>query len=52
MAELEKVVKSFEEYPPRPMQSLAYTGEMTINRFRLIQRLRKAAVKAGMIPPQ
>jgi arylsulfatase len=51
MAELEKVVKSFEEYPPRPMQSLAYTGEMTINKFRLIQRLRKAAVKAGMIPP-
>jgi hypothetical protein len=34
------------------MQSLAYTGEMTINKFRLIQRLRKAAVKAGMIPPQ
>lgn len=52
MAELEKVVKSFEEYPPRPMQSLAYTGEMTINKFRLIKRLRKAAVKAGMIPPQ
>jgi hypothetical protein len=28
-----------ETYPPRPMQSEAASGELTINRFRMMQKL-------------
>jgi arylsulfatase len=38
-AELKQVIQTFEQYPPRPMQSEAADGELTINRFRMLQHL-------------
>jgi arylsulfatase A-like enzyme len=37
--ELKKVIETFQQYPPRPMQSEAASGELTINRFRMMQKL-------------
>ena len=37
--EMKKVITSFKQYPPRPLQSETFSGEMTIDRFRIIQKL-------------
>ena len=39
--ELDKIAKSYTKYPPRPMQSLVYTGPMTITRFRTIEQVKE-----------
>jgi arylsulfatase len=36
---MKKVIGTFKQYPPRPLQSEVFTGEMTIDRFRIIQKL-------------
>ena len=36
---LKEIVGTFVKYPPRPMQSEASDGEMTIDRFRILQQL-------------
>jgi len=37
--EMKKVIGTFKQYPPRPLQSETFSGEMTIDRFRIIQKL-------------
>ncbi|WP_068315858.1 arylsulfatase [Polycladidibacter hongkongensis] len=48
MGELEKVVKSYEKYPPRKLQSESYTGPITINRFRLMEKVKPILKKQGI----
>ncbi|MGP4844404.1 arylsulfatase [Marinobacter sp. 1Y8] len=45
---LEAVAKSYQEYPPRALQSDAYSGPMTINRFRAVQAVKKELDKRGI----
>lgn len=35
--QLQKIMKSFVDYPPRAVQSDSYAGPMSITRFRTIQ---------------
>ncbi len=38
---LQEIAASYDKYPPRPMQSLVYTGPMTINRFRTLEQIKE-----------
>jgi len=38
---MQELMKTYVEYPPRPMQSELYTGPMTITRFRTIGKAKK-----------
>lgn len=40
-SKLQEIVESYEKYPPRPMQSLAYTGPITIERFRTLEQIKE-----------
>lgn len=46
--QLEQVAQSYQEYPPRPLQSDAYAGPMTISRFRAIERVREILQERGV----
>lgn len=39
--ELEKVMKSFVKYPPRPVQSEGYAGPLSITKFRTIMEVKE-----------
>jgi arylsulfatase len=39
--ELEKVMKSFVQYPPRKLQSEGYTGPITISGYEKFENVRK-----------
>ncbi|QEM83852.2 arylsulfatase [Halomonas binhaiensis] len=39
--ELKKVAESYMEYPPRPLQSDAYSGPLTIKRFRALEKVQE-----------
>ena len=39
--ELEKVMKSFVQYPPRKLQSDGYTGPITISGYEKFESIRK-----------
>lgn len=47
-AKLEQVAESYQKYPPRPLQSDAYSGPMTIDRFRAMQSVKKELEKRGI----
>lgn len=50
--ELDKIAKSYAKYPPRPMQSLVYTGPMTITRFRTIEQVKELMKKKKVELPK
>jgi hypothetical protein len=43
-----KLMKSYEKYPPRKMQSDFYDGPMTIERFRKIEAIEAILKKKGI----
>ncbi|MFL1404833.1 arylsulfatase [Marinobacter sp. M1N3S26] len=46
--ELEQVAQSYMEHPPRPLQSDAYGGPMTIKRFRALQQVQGVLKEKGI----
>lgn len=40
-----EVMKSFDEYPPRKLQSDVYTGSMSIARFRRVDQIKELLKK-------
>ncbi len=46
--ELASVLKSYEQYPPRKMQSETYSGPMTISRFRFIEQVAPQLKEQGI----
>lgn len=46
--ELEKVMKTFIEYPPRKLQSVGYTGPITISNYQKFQWVREQLAKDGI----
>jgi len=46
--ELQTVAQSYQDYPPRALQSDTYAGPMTINRFRALQAVRGALQERGI----
>jgi arylsulfatase len=48
---LAEIMKSYETYPPRKMQSEVYTGPMTIERFRKIEEIKDLLKKKGIQIP-
>lgn len=46
--QLTAVAQSYQDYPPRKLQSETYSGPMTINRFRAIEAVKKAAEEKGI----
>ena len=50
--EIERVMKTFIEYPPRKLQSDTYSGPITITAFQkfewLREQLKKDGVKLGL----
>jgi arylsulfatase len=49
--ELNKVMKSFVEYPPRKLQSEGYTGPITISAYQKFEWLRAELAKEGVKLP-
>jgi arylsulfatase len=47
MGELERVVKTYIEYPPRPVQSEAYSGPITLSQYLRFQEVRDQLKKQG-----
>ena len=45
-----KLIKSYQEYPPRPLQSEGYPGPMTINKFAMIEKVKAELKKIGYEP--
>jgi arylsulfatase A-like enzyme len=48
---LSKLMKSYDEYPPRALQSETYTGPMTIDRFNKVEEIKKILKKKGIVFP-
>lgn len=46
-AEVDKLMKSYVKYPPRKMQSLGYTGPVTISDYEKFQWMREQLEKEG-----
>ncbi|QDV34504.1 arylsulfatase [Tautonia plasticadhaerens] len=46
------LMKSYQEHPPRRLQSEVYTGPMTIERFRTIDQIKGILEKKGITLPQ
>jgi arylsulfatase len=46
--ELQRVMKTFIEYPPRKLQSESYTGPITITAFEKFSWLREQLKKDGI----
>ena len=47
MGELERVVKTYIQYPPRPVQSESYSGPITLSEYHRIQMVRDQLKKQG-----
>jgi arylsulfatase len=45
--ELEKVMKTFVDYPPRKLQSVGYTGPITISNYQKFEWVRNQLAKDG-----
>jgi arylsulfatase A-like enzyme len=46
-AAIQKLMKSYAQYPPRPVQSESYTGPITISRYQRFQNVRDQLAKEG-----
>ncbi|MBV4358825.1 arylsulfatase [Pinibacter aurantiacus] len=49
---VQDLMKTYIQYPPRPLQSEVYTGEMEINKFRTIQEAKKLMEQKGITLPK
>lgn len=49
--ELKKVMASFVKYPPRKMQSVGYTGPITLSNYEKFQWVRDSLAKDGVTLP-
>lgn len=47
----QKLLDSFDKYPPRKLQSETYTGPLTIDRFRNLQEIKRLLKKKGIKIP-
>jgi arylsulfatase len=50
-AEVEKLVKTYLQYPPRKLQSEVYTGPITLTQFQRLQSVRERLQKEGFNLP-
>lgn len=48
---LDDIMKTYVEYPPRKLQSDAYTGPMTINRYRTLEQVKAFMKEKGLHLP-
>ncbi|MXV51139.1 sulfatase-like hydrolase/transferase [Pedobacter sp. HMF7647] len=48
---IQDLMKTYIDYPPRPLQSETYTGPETINKFRTIQEAKKMLEQKGIRLP-
>ena len=46
--EIEKLMKTYIQYPPRKLQSATYSGPITISNFEKFQYLRDSLAKDGI----
>lgn len=46
------LMKTYVEYPPRPLQSEVFTGPMGISKFRTIQEIKEMMNQKGIILPE
>ncbi len=49
--ELQKIMKTYVEYPPRKMQSVGYTGPITLSNYEKFQWVRDSLAKEGVTIP-
>jgi arylsulfatase A-like enzyme len=49
--EIEKLMKTYVQYPPRKQQSLTYTGPITLSNYERLQSVREALEKQGFKIP-
>jgi arylsulfatase len=50
-AEIQKLMKTYVEYPPRKLQSEGYTGPITISNFQKFEWVREQLMKEGIHLP-
>jgi arylsulfatase len=50
-AEIEKLMKTYVQYPPRKLQSLSYTGPITLSQYQRVQQVREMLLKEGVEIP-
>lgn len=48
MGKLSDIIASYEKYPPRKMQSDTYSGPLSIDRFRALERIAPVLKKQGI----
>ena len=48
----QKLMQSYVDYPPRPLQSESYSGPMTISRFRTIEQAKELMKEKGVVLPE
>jgi arylsulfatase len=46
--EIKKLMKTYVQYPPRKIQSAAYSGPITITNYQRFQWLREQLAKEGV----
>ena len=46
--EIAKVMKTYIQYPPRKLQSVAYTGPITITNYQQLESVRKQLADDGI----
>jgi arylsulfatase len=49
--EIKKLMKTYVEYPPRKLQSLGYTGPLTLSSYQRFQWIREQLEKEGVSIP-
>jgi arylsulfatase len=49
---IQQLMKTYVQYPPRPMQSEVYTGSMGITKFRTIEEAKKLMKEKGIVLPK
>jgi hypothetical protein len=48
---IKNLMKTYVQYPPRPAQSLAYTGPITLSAYQRFKYVRDALEKEGVNIP-
>jgi arylsulfatase len=48
----QELMKTYVEYPPRPLQSEVFTGPMEIQHFRTLERARQLLKEKGIVLPE
>jgi arylsulfatase len=49
--EIGKLMKTYVQYPPRKLQSEAYSGPITISQYERLQYVREKLMKEGITIP-